>query len=412
MVRPASGPLHALRRRSARAGALSLALVALADTGALLSPMPSGQAMAPRARLEAPGAPAAGRTVAPAGAAPAAARDTVAVANAAAPMDAPHAPGGDEFLSGFAEAGNAASRDARAPAAPIDRQARVPAEPRALPPSAGAPAPLLTLRLDRARLRAGETAWLNLGSSGATRCIGVQGVSGTLPLLGRVAVVGLDAGRHALRVACHGPGGSTEAQVLAVVPLPVSGDSRDNRRLADQDPAWQRHAASVLHAAPTLAPAELAGADFLQEGRLALFAARPDATGRRLAHFEAVDDQGRWTDRSADLLPDAQDRVLCDGPAQALVTDLNGDARPDVYLACAQGPQWLLLSSADGRYQRVATPFALAALQAEARDADGDGIVDIVTTVASTGGPSTLLLAGRGDGRLVPVSAPQPAQRR
>ncbi|MFO1328527.1 MAG: VCBS repeat-containing protein [Rubrivivax sp.] len=417
MTRPLSAPRRAHLPRLAGGAALALLLAALGTardgprhepdpaTGPAMPAAPATGGAMPATTWHAPAAAATPR-VAVEGAGPSVVHPSRSAAPWLPAAAEPFAPGGDEFLAGFDAApsrdGAAASRRgaAAATAAPSTSRATLP------------PAPLLTLRLDRALLRAGETAWLNLSTSGAIGCSGVQGVAGALPLQGRVAVTDLAPGRHTLRVACRGAGGTVEQAVLALVPLPVAPDSRDNRRRAEADAPW-RQRATWWQATLSIAPAALAGADFLQDGQLALFAARPGADGRTRAHFEALDDEGRWQDRSAELLPDAQERALCEGATQALVTDLNGDGRPDLYLACADGPQWLLLSTPDGRYRRAATPFALAALQAEAWDADGDGLVDIVTTVAAGGAARTLLLAGRGDGRLEPVaSTPAAAQGR
>jgi hypothetical protein len=143
--------------------------------------------------------------------------------------------------------------------------------------------------------------------------------------------------------------------------------------------------------------------DFWQQGRVSVFTVAAGPDGQPWAHLLARDATGRWADRSAELL-DAHQRAVCPRPVQALSVDFNRDGRPDVWLAC-EGRQLLLLSQADGRYQRIDTPFVLQARQAEARDVDGDGWPDIVLLDTGTGTPRTLLLLGRGDGRFEPGPA-------
>ncbi|WP_088279675.1 VCBS repeat-containing protein [Ideonella sp. A 288] len=171
----------------------------------------------------------------------------------------------------------------------------------------------------------------------------------------------------------------------------------------------------------------IAFADFFQEGRISAFVASGRATNRYglpdvpdvpgVAYFLAQDADGRWVDRSGELLPTAADRVACTSASYSLVADFNGDARPDVYIACtgvdalvpgltpAQmhdsqvSEQVLFLSQADGRYRRVAVPQRIYGHQATAADLDGDGHIDLVTTDAYNPNDALpFVLRGRGDG--------------
>ena len=137
--------------------------------------------------------------------------------------------------------------------------------------------------------------------------------------------------------------------------------------------------------------------DFFQEGRAARWALALSPKGASRVYVLARDEQGRWSDRSAELLPLEADRQACHRPSQALTADINGDGKPDVYLAC-DGQQLLFISQADGQYRRLSTPFLLSAIDAHALDVDGDGLVDVVTMDIQTGAPRALVLYGRGDG--------------
>ena len=302
----------------------------------------------------------------------------------------PYAPGGDDLLpAGDAPAGTAP---------PLPRQAV------AAPSAPAQAAPLLWLAHPRVAL--GDGVVLHAAAADGLRCQGRGALIDGLPVSGgRLLLRASAAGQHRLKVVCIGPAGPVEATVMLTVPLPVAAHSADNQRGLDAQTAPLPGLAPLgLSPLPGTHPgaALLALGDFLQQGRQSLFAVAAGADGRPRAYLMARDAAGRWADHSADLLDDA-DRAAC-AAVQLLSTDFNRDGRPDVWLACP-GRQLLFLSQADGRYQRIETPFALHPLLAEARDVDGDGWADIVTLDRSGGMPRTLLLLGRGDGRFEPGPA-------
>lgn len=171
-------------------------------------------------------------------------------------------------------------------------------------------------------------------------------------------------------------------------------------------------------------------ADFFQEGEASAFVTSgrvahvygpqdvPDVPG--VVYFLKRDAQGRWVDRSAQLLKTAEDRVACVSASYSLVADFNGDGKPDVFVSCTGVDYWyehltpeqqrvaqtaeqlLFLSQPDGSYRRRTVPGAIYGHGATAFDVDGDGLVDIVTTDAwNPNQRLPFVWRGRGDGRFV-----------
>ncbi len=240
------------------------------------------------------------------------------------------------------------------------------------------------LWLDGQRSAVGEPRVLHISTLGATECAGQRPLPAALPVNGRLMLQPMAPGRHRLDVSCRGAGGPVVRSISLAVPLPVLATSYQNRQPMQTD-----------------AQVQTAG-DFFQEGRWALFTVRSNVDGTALASFLAQDEQGRWTDRSTELLIGPQERRTCADPRQAITADFNRDGKPDVYLACngasAASHQTLFLSQPDGTYRKLETPFGLRSSQAEAGDLDGDGHIDVITI--DTSSARALVLWGRGDGTL------------
>lgn len=312
----------------------------------------------------------------------------------------PFAPGGDDLLP--SSEALATPYRATTVATPVYAPVSAPvAAPVSAPIALPAPAPQLWL--ERTTVALGGTAVLHLASAGAgSACRGAGALQGMAMAAHHLAWRVTTAGQHRLAVVCTGTGGPVAAEVLLTVPLPVALSSLANQQPLDPGyaglPGWRELG---LSAPPAAAPAPehdlMVPGDYLQQGRLSLFVVAAGADGVVSAHVMARDGSGRWTDHTAKLLDDGH-RGVCASALQAIGSDFNRDGRPDVWIAC-DGRQLLFLSQPDGRYRRIETPFALQALQAEARDVDGDGWPDIVTVDTSQGAPRTLLLLGRGDGR-------------
>ena len=182
------------------------------------------------------------------------------------------------------------------------------------------------------------------------------------------------------------------------------------RELGLLAPAAGADRASV--AAAAVAPDLQTVGDFFKEGRAARWVlaqasreqqgqqgqqGQQEQQGRSPVYWLARDERGRWLDRSAELQPDAHDRLACTSPRQALTADFNLDGRPDVYLAC-DGEQLLFLSQADGAYRRELTSLPWQTEGVRALDVDGDGLMDVVSVGSRGGVPMAFVLYGRGNG--------------
>lgn len=295
----------------------------------------------------------------------------------------PFAPGGDDILP-----------SSEAPP-PYPRAA-----PAALPAAASAQAPRLWL--ERTTVGLGETAVLHLTTADdGLSCQGDGALAGKVVAGHRIEFRATTGGQHRLGVLCTGTGGAVAAELTLTVPLPVALSSSEHLHSPEAGrtglPRLKQLGLRAAAAAGTREQDLMVPGDYLQQGRRSLFVVAAGTDGDAAAHVMARDGTGRWTDRSADLLDEAE-RGVCASAVQAIGSDFNRDGRPDVWVVC-EGRQLLFLSQPDGRYRRIETPFALHAVLAEARDVDGDGWPDIVTLDTGSAMPRTLLLLGRGDGR-------------
>ncbi|HEV8509096.1 MAG TPA: FG-GAP-like repeat-containing protein [Gemmatimonadales bacterium] len=103
-----------------------------------------------------------------------------------------------------------------------------------------------------------------------------------------------------------------------------------------------------------------------------------------------------FTNTVADSLL-AHNRILADG-AGVCLADVDGDDRPDVFLAHTEGPSALYRNLGDWRFEDIATQAGVAAPDRHATgcafaDLDGDGDQDLL--LVSAGGPNALF---RNDG--------------
>lgn len=275
---------------------------------------------------------------------PARPRSAAGGAQASAPAEPPpFAPGGDDLLP-VSASNEAFASTVATPAAPRAQAAAAAAQ--SLP---SAP-PSLQLWLDRNPLPAGETAGLYLAADGTadSDCRGLGLLQGRRLTNGRHSIGPATPGRHRVGVRC----GGLQRELLLVVPWPVLADPALNRlQIAfdlDAQPGLR-----ALGLAETAPEAEVqTAADFFQDGRQSRFVTAADVP----VHWLAVDDQGRWTDRSAELQPEPAQRQGCARPRQALVADLNGDNRPDVWLVCEGEAALVFVSGSSpegGRYRRL-----------------------------------------------------------
>lgn len=293
----------------------------------------------------------------------------------------------------------------------------------------GGTKPALALRLDRETVAVGQPVQLTLTASGATQCA-VQ-PTGQALAQGVATLRAASGGRRHLSVACWGPGGESRRALPLVVPMPVLPTSYENKNHID----FEQTQVTLVRGLGIPMDADeqdsnersVTFGDFFQEGRYAAFVMVNRARNRYgfpnvadtpgKAYFLAQDGNGRWTDRTRELL--AEDaRSLCISASYAITADFNEDGRPDVYVSCngvdfdlgipMGDPRWretylarpvLLLSRAGGGYERRELPRLMYGHQAAAGDIDRDGHVDVISTNQVDGVERMpVVLRGRGDG--------------
>lgn len=190
----------------------------------------------------------------------------------------------------------------------------------------------------------------------------------------------------------------------------------------------------------------LAFADFFQDGSYAAFITTWRKTGTwdsYLKNMPIVDapnrayfirrENGRWVDRTSQLLPNESDRLTCISHSYTSVADFNGDGRPDLFVSChgidfSFGPgdtvsgqnidalfpttwrnimfeeQIVYLSQPNGTYKKTTVPGRIYGHHASAADINGDGKVDVITVNASWGNTNSyedyrpFFLINNGDG--------------
>lgn len=140
-------------------------------------------------------------------------------------------------------------------------------------------------------------------------------------------------------------------------------------------------------------PASLAVADFQRNGSYSAFVIASNGNDQARAFFVGYSANGVWSELS-ELFKTTLDWVACVRPEQSAVADLNGDGRPDIYVACSGNygggahsePQYVYLSQPDGKYVKyttstIATPSVTMDSNSVAiADINNDGCKDVITT--------------------------------
>ncbi len=271
----------------------------------------------------------------------------------------------------------------------------------------------------------------------ANSCVGADGLSGSQPTAGSIAVTPAVGGRFKYTLSCTGNSGTVTQSTTLIVPMKVFATSYENKN----DISFDATAVPTIRALgipKTLSDEQdsvdrsIAFGDFFQEGKYSAFVmvgrfdniygtGWSDVPG--IGYFLGQDASGKWTDRSTELFKTTADRMGCISPSFAAVADFNNDSRPDVYIACTgvdfaipgatpdqnqaagRSYQILYLSQPDGSYtsKRIEEANPLYGHKAVAMDINGDGNMDIVTTdFIDPGQPNgcgaPYVLLGRGDG--------------
>lgn len=190
---------------------------------------------------------------------------------------------------------------------------------------------------------------------------------------------------------CGGGGGGASTPAIPT-PLAVEGSSYANKNSIALDlPQLKSVASSSIAESVTFG-------DFFQNGTYSAFVAVAQAgAAPAKAYFFKKNASGGWDDATASLLTSTE---VCATVTQAITADLNGDGKPDVYVACrgsAAIKQVIFMSQRNAStYVRQETTFTLQSWGAAAGDIDGDGFIDIV----ATDNDSTVALMNDGLGTL------------
>ena len=206
--------------------------------------------------------------------------------------------------------------------------------------------------------------------------------------------------------ACGGGSGGnsvTNPSTTTSDPIPVLHSSFENKNAAVPVALTQLPRLSSLPGfATSLAlltgtvdsvPASLAVADFQRNGSYSAFVIASNGIDQARAFFVGYSANGVWSELS-ELFKTTLDWGACVRPEQSAVADLNGDGRPDIYVACSgdygvgahSDPQYVYLSQPDGKYVKsttltIATPnVTMDSNSVAIADINNDGCKDVITT--------------------------------
>ena len=304
-----------------------------------------------------------------------------------------------------------------------------------IPPAASAPT--VKLSLSAPKTSVGQKVTLSWSASNATACSASDAWTGTQATSGETTITPDAGGRYTYTLRCSGAGGEATSSAQLIVPMPVLATSYENKNsIALDDPTipsiFQTKGITPEAGELNFSQRSVGFADFLQSGAYdtavtySIFYKGvetdgsnpnkwPDAPAK--LYFLRKNEQGAWTDISADLIKDPANRYTCITPGFVQIADLNNDGRPDMFTGCtgrdypvlSQGGIWddtsrqhVVLSQPDGTYKVVELPFApFYAHQASLADVDGDGNVDILSVDGSPAAASQrkpMVLWGNGDG--------------
>ena len=193
-----------------------------------------------------------------------------------------------------------------------------------------------------------------------------------------------------------GGGGGTSSNGGSQPPTPLSVDTSSflNKGAADLANFRVPNLRFIANTGGYVSiPETLAVADFERSGQYSAFVVgelTERGTKYTRGFFLKYDSStNRWSDDSDQRFDPAADRSSCDDPKLGLVSKLNADDRPDIYVVCAGGgangvkQQLYVSSGVGGKYIRQETLFEVDATSASIADIDGDQLADIVTNHGS-----------------------------
>lgn len=265
------------------------------------------------------------------------------------------------------------------------------------------PAPSITMTFSQPKIAVGQSSTLTWSSTNATSCTASGAWTGAQATSGTATETAASGGAETYTLTCSGSGGQTTQSTTLAVPIPVQATSYLNKITA---------AAAI---GPQPLPSEVASgnavafADFFQDGTYSmvthslLYNVNDPSTSTdygQIYFYKNVN--GTWVDHTADILSNT---TGCLHPRKAIVSDFNGDGKPDVFFSCTgfdaatfPGEQsHVLLSQPDGTYKNVTLPYTAYAHGASAADFGGKGFADIVITDTSVQ-HTPYFLVNNGDG--------------
>ena len=267
-------------------------------------------------------------------------------------------------------------------------------------------APSLTLSISDTLVRVGQSATLSWVTQYATSCTGTGPATNATGTQGGLVIRPDTGGRRWAKLRCVGDGGEKQDSLRIVTPFPTYLTSHENEN------SYVIPTRNVTEPSPVCGPDRMAVggarayADFLQDGSITLVAnpLRYHSTQMETPGpicFLSKNSDGTWTDITPTLLDDT---VGCVHSRAALVSDLNGDGKPDVFFAChgAEPPNFpvltgessmYLLSSPSGKYRKIVLPLKAYSHSAAIGDINKDGLPDVLLLHASTPSSPTPYIA-------------------
>jgi len=248
-------------------------------------------------------------------------------------------------------------------------------------PAPPAPAPTLHISLSAAKAFMGDSVSLSWTTQQATACNASGAWSGSQSTQGSIRVAASSGGIKSFVLSCSGAGGNAADSARLIVPLPVYPTSYENAKNIE----------TPVGPPPNLSPTVCetndarAYADFLQEGTLSRFVHGTvyDSIIPGTMCLQRRTATGSWVDVTSSYINDTRG---CLHPRKVIVADFNKDRKPDMFTACHgwdRSPYTgeksiLLMSNAQGRYDRFEIPIVAFSHGATAADVNGDGYPDIL----------------------------------